>query len=110
MPSLSVRRKPSLDDVESRLIWIFGSPRSGSTWLMALLRSVEGVLGINEPLIGAHLGYAAGAAIGVEANSAEGVPAWRGIDLFTEREDYFFSEPYASTWLPDLVMGPDGGR
>jgi hypothetical protein len=28
MPSFSALQRPSLDDVESRLIWIFGSPRS----------------------------------------------------------------------------------
>lgn len=41
---------------ESRIVWIFGSPRSGSTWLLQLLAEHNAVVPINEPLIGHYLG------------------------------------------------------
>ena len=43
-------------DFESRLLWIFGSPRSGSTWLLRLLSEHHQVRGMNEPQIGSFLG------------------------------------------------------
>src|SRR3954466_15243190 len=43
-------------DLESRLVWVFGSPRSGSTWLLRLLAEHESVVPVDEPLIGSYLG------------------------------------------------------
>src|SRR3954447_19257810 len=43
-------------DFESRLVWVFGSPRSGSTWLLQLLGGHDAVVPINEPLIGWYIG------------------------------------------------------
>jgi hypothetical protein len=40
---------------ESRIVWIFGSPRSGSTWLLRLLGEHPAVAPMNEPLIGLYL-------------------------------------------------------
>ncbi len=31
------RREPSIEELEPRLVWIYGSPRSGSTWLLEML-------------------------------------------------------------------------
>lgn len=42
-------------DLESRLVWIFGSPRSGSSWMMRLLSGRSEVATINESYLGAHL-------------------------------------------------------
>ena len=41
--------------LESRLVWLFGSPRSGSTWLLQMLGEHPRIVPINEPLIGFHL-------------------------------------------------------
>jgi hypothetical protein len=41
---------------ESRLVWMFGSPRSGSTWLLRLLAEHPAVVPVDEPLIGNYLG------------------------------------------------------
>lgn len=41
--------------VERRTVWIFGSPRSGSTWLARMLTSVPGLGLMNEPLLGHYL-------------------------------------------------------
>jgi hypothetical protein len=49
-------RQANRQDFESRLLWIFGSPRSGSTWLLRLLSEHHAVRGMNEPQIGAFLG------------------------------------------------------
>jgi hypothetical protein len=39
----------------SQLLWILGSPRSGSTWVLHLLAKHEAVVPVNEPQIGAFL-------------------------------------------------------
>jgi hypothetical protein len=41
--------------LEEKLVWIFGSPRSGSSWLMRLLGSRREVAPINESYLPAHL-------------------------------------------------------
>jgi len=46
---------PDLDRVEQRLVWVFGSPRTGSSWLMRMLRSVPGIAGVAESLLPDHL-------------------------------------------------------
>jgi len=86
---------------ESRIVWIFGSPRSGSTWLLQMLSALPGVVTINEPLIGAYLG--------------EIVCDYRGVRIedlnvsnFTfERQrrhipQQFFSEQSRGVWAPLL--------
>jgi sulfotransferase family protein len=41
---------------EQRLAWIFGSSRSGSTWLLKMLSDLQGVVSIDDPHLGHHLG------------------------------------------------------
>jgi hypothetical protein len=41
---------------EDRLAWIFGSSRSGSTWLLRMLAALDGVVAIDDPHLGHHLG------------------------------------------------------
>jgi Sulfotransferase family len=41
--------------LEARLVWIFGSPRSGSSWLMSMLSGRSEVATINESYLGVHL-------------------------------------------------------
>jgi hypothetical protein len=41
--------------LESRIVWILGSPRSGSSWLMRLLGGRSEVATIDESYLGAHL-------------------------------------------------------
>jgi Sulfotransferase family len=88
------------DELERRLIWIFGSPRSGSTWLMALLGDCGRVDCLNEPLIGTHL-----APFMPEIQTSEPT-TWpedqRG------RSEYLFSDEHAAVWRPlvrDLILG-----
>ena len=83
--------------LEQRLVWMLGSPRSGSTWLRQLLTDGDQVASMAEPLIGMHLGAIASAA----------VPMWpaaggmRIPDIRTDPE-YFFSAEHASAWQPGL--------
>lgn len=41
---------------ERQIGWIFGSPRSGSTWLLQMLDRLDGTVCVNEPQIGGYLG------------------------------------------------------
>jgi Sulfotransferase family len=89
------------ESVESRLIWMFGSPRSGSTWLRLMAEQHPQIVGMNEPLIGNHL-----------SPFLSDEPGYRPEDLtldtFTFRRvlegdpDKFFSAKYADVWLPGL--------
>jgi Sulfotransferase family len=45
----------SLDTFEEKLVWIFGSPRTGSTWLMRLLAEAPEIKPINETYLPLHL-------------------------------------------------------
>lgn len=54
-PARLSRSPGGLRALESRFVWIFGSPRSGSSWLMRLLNARGGIATINEPYLGAHL-------------------------------------------------------
>jgi hypothetical protein len=44
-----------LGGLEGKLVWIFGSPRSGSSWMMRLLSSRPEIAMINESYFPAHL-------------------------------------------------------
>jgi hypothetical protein len=86
---------------ESRLLWLFGSPRSGSSWLLQLLASHPAVVPINEPLIGWYLGP-----------FLSDMPGWNAEDLdlgnFTlqrvqrEKAHSFFSREFSDVWAPAL--------
>jgi hypothetical protein len=82
-----------LDAFESTVTWIFGSGRSGSTWLMRMLGRHPRVVTVNETGIGEHL---------VNLHSRNDPPAriefTRQNDLNAGRPDYFFSEQYADCW------------
>jgi hypothetical protein len=89
------------ESIESRLIWMFGSPRSGSTWLRRMAEQHPQIVGLNEPLIGNHL-----------SPFLSDEPGYRAEDLdlgtFTFRRvlegdsDKFFAEKYADVWVPGL--------
>jgi len=112
------------EELESKLVWIWGSPRSGSTWLLELLchpfqmdpksqigfKWREGwggtvpALPVNEFQIGAHLapgiyGDSAGDAT-VEDDGGTVLPRTlnRVTDYFAS---YAFSDAYADVWRPE---------
>src|SRR2546423_15715374 len=87
-----------LDQTERRLVWILGSPRSGSTWLMNVL-SYGGATRINEPAIGAHLGVMPGSFLPIEPY---GRPVTYRLDQFRSDDDYFFSAKWEHVWRPPV--------
>ncbi len=104
------------DELESRMVWIFGSPRTGSTWLLELLahpllleaRDPLGfrapadldrpadLLPINESLLPTHL-----APPGTEGSYVRDRP-WIRVpaDVFGDLAGYFFSERFSDVWRP----------
>jgi hypothetical protein len=86
---------------ESRLLWIFGSPRSGSTWVLHLLGSHSAVVPVDEPLIGLYL-----------SPFLSDSPGWSAEELDSsnfslrrvqgDRPDQFFAREFAHVWRPAL--------
>jgi hypothetical protein len=78
-------------------VWLFGCPRSGSTWLLRLLTRVTRGVPIGEPLIGAHLGIALGGLLGVPLSEDPLVH-----DVMAERASYFFAPSAEHAWQGPL--------
>jgi hypothetical protein len=98
-----MRLRPSRDDaLERNLVWMVGSPRTGTTWLLNLLVAHARVHGLDEPLIGAHLGVPAASTVGGVARSPRADEGSRLLDVFRGRDGYFFSDRYADAWRPAL--------
>jgi Sulfotransferase family len=97
MPELV--RETSFGD---RLIWILGSSRSGSTWLLRMLGDLSEVVPIDDPHLGHHLGV--WRPIPLAWATAEGHPP--DLSTLTEyqrhKPDFFFSDRYRDAWLPAL--------
>lgn len=93
------RRFFSLSKLERRLVWIMGSPRTGSTWLADLIADDSRCVRISEPLIGMHLGIRATAI--AHAPERQMVSKPRLLDLRTD-EHYFFAPGRSDTWEPML--------
>ena len=96
-----------LDALERNLVWIVGSPRTGTTWLLNLLAAHPRITTLDEPLIGAHLGFPASATVGTVARAPRAGEGSRALDVFRNREDYFFSARYVEAWrgpLRELIL------
>jgi len=95
LPSLT---KQEEDNLEKNIIWIYGSPRSGTTWLaLRLLNHPKNVIW-NEPLIGFHLGALVG-----KKDFEKGYSFARASDNEGGRGDYFFCKTqHVNNWLPEL--------
>jgi hypothetical protein len=79
-------------DLAQKLVWMFGSPRTGSTWLMQLLADAPGVGQIDEPYIPLHL-----------------VPMDHTVDaeyyehgVRANDPNYFFARRYIPEFKPEL--------
>jgi LPS sulfotransferase NodH len=86
---------------ENRLAWIFGSSRSGSTWLLKMLSDLEGVVPIDDPHLGHHLGV--WRPIPLAWAACEDPPELSTLlDLKAEEPGYFFAERYREAWEEPL--------
>ncbi|MCW2990501.1 MAG: sulfotransferase, partial [Solirubrobacterales bacterium] len=100
---LSRRRHRAVDaSFDERVVWLLGSPRSGSTWLLYLLAEHRAILPVNEPLIGFYLGPFMSDLPAMSAKDMD-------LDNFTlrrvhrEKRPHFFAEEFADVWLPGLA-------
>jgi hypothetical protein len=91
---------------ESRVTWILGSPRSGSSWLLHLLADTGTVVPVDEPLIGLYL-----------SPFLSDTPGWHADQLDAEtftlrrvqrdKTDQFFAREFEAAWrepLRDLML------
>jgi hypothetical protein len=87
--------------IESRVVWLFGSPRSGSTWLMQMAAQHPSIAVMNEPTIGYHLSPFLSNEPGYSAEDLD-------LRTFTVRRvmegssERFFAAKYADVWVPGL--------
>jgi Sulfotransferase family len=86
---------------EDRLVWIMGSSRSGSTWLLRMLAELDGAVPIDDPHIGHHLGLWRPIPLAWATASEE--PELTTLrELKRDKASYFFADRYAATWRPHL--------
>jgi Sulfotransferase family len=86
---------------EDRLAWIFGSSRSGSTWLLRMLADLRGVVPIDDPHLGHHLGV--WRPIPLAWGACEDPPELTTLlDLMADQPGYFFSERHRDSWWEPL--------
>jgi hypothetical protein len=84
-----------------RLAWIFGSSRSGSTWLLRMLSELERVIPIDDPHLGHHLGIWRPIPL-AWATAKEPPKLGTLADYKRRKRDYLFSDRYRDTWIPQL--------
>jgi hypothetical protein len=84
-----------------RLAWIFGSSRSGSTWLLRMLSEFDEVVGVDDPHLGHHLGVWRPIPLAWAA-AAEPPELSTLLDLKAEEPGYFFSQRYRQSWWEPL--------
>ena len=72
--------------LEKNLVWIFASPRSGTSWLGNQLLSYD-TLSMDEPYLGHHI-----ASMGIIQNRT------KFTEFHQKRESYFFSDQYQKVW------------
>ena len=86
---------------ENRLAWIFGSSRSGSTWLLKMLSELEGVVPVDDPHLGHHLGV--WRPIPLAWAACEDPPQLSTLlDIKAEEPGYFFAERHREAWWEPL--------
>lgn len=90
-----------LERHEDRLVWIFGSSRSGSTWLLRMLSDLPGVVPVDDPHIGHHLGVWRPIPLAWAASNEPPVLQTL-LDVKGERPGYFFSERHRHAWWGPL--------
>jgi len=93
--------KPLIDN-EERLSWIFGSSRSGSTWLLRMLSELEAVVPIDDPHLGHHLGVWRPIPLAWAAAEEPPQKLTTLLDLKADEPGYFFADRYRDSWWEPL--------
>lgn len=86
-------QSPEHPDVASRLVWMLGSPRTGSTWLMQLFSEIPGVAVIDESYLPLHL-------VPIDHTVSDGEYFHAGQRA--EDPHYFFARRYLPELRPEL--------
>lgn len=86
---------------DEQLTWIFGSSRSGSSWLLRMLSVHPGVQPIDETGVGHHLGIWRPIPL-AWATSAEPPTLTTFGEVKRDNPDYLFSDRYREGWEPLL--------
>lgn len=95
------REARELDAIERRLVWIVGSPRTGTTWLLRMLGAHLEAVTLDEPQIGTHLVLFSPDLLGLPATGfADDTMVYN--EWRRGQDDYFFSDRYAPVWQPAL--------
>jgi ribosomal protein L34E len=92
----------ALIDNEERLTWIFGSSRSGSTWLLKMLSEFESVVPVDDPHLGHHLGVWRPIPLAWAAAEEPPDELTTLLDLKADEPGYFFAERYRDSWWEPL--------
>lgn len=92
----------ALIDNDERLTWIFGSSRSGSTWLLRMLADFDAVVPIDDPHLGHHLGVWRPIPLAWAAAEEPPEELTTLLDLKAEEPGYFFAERYRASWWEPL--------
>jgi Sulfotransferase family len=92
----------SLEEHEDRLIWIFGSSRSGSTWLLRMLSEFDGVVPIDDPHLGHHLGVWRPIPLAWAASEDSAPELTTLLELKGGEPGYFFAERHRESWWEPL--------
>jgi hypothetical protein len=86
---------------DDRIAWIFGSSRSGSTWLLRMLAELPHAVPVDDPHLGHHLGV--WRPIPLAWAAAEGDPELTTLDHVKRgKPGYFFADRFAYAWRPKL--------
>jgi hypothetical protein len=86
---------------ENRLAWIFGSSRSGSTWLLKMLSDLQGVVPVDDPHLGHHLGV--WRPIPLAWAACEEPPELSTLlEVKAAEPGYFFAERHRKAWEEPL--------
>jgi hypothetical protein len=83
----------ALGELEAKLVWVFGSPRSGSSWMLRLLGTQPEIAPVNESYLGAHL-----VPVGGEVEAGE----YYEHGERAEDPSYFFARDYMPVLRPML--------
>lgn len=87
------------DVLEKKLVWIFASPRSGTSWLAGKLLSGYTKF-MDEPYIAAHLGLLGNVVLELQGplSFLLSNEILRAKDFLAKQPSYFFSDRYEDTW------------
>jgi len=109
----SSNTKIDFDEIEKKLVWVFGTPRSGSTWLAKDILQKENIRYLDESMLGAHLGtfrLDPGVTWSI-LNENHNARAIRILDV--GRKEIFFSPNFEGSWkesLRRLILGRFDGQ